>query len=268
MRRILDLDRWPLHELDGRQGRALVARCRDELRGAGMFCLDALIRRDALETSVAEVAPILDAAAFTHSREHNIYFVDEIGGLAPDHPALRRFTTVNHTICGDQIPESLITRICEWQPLIDFLALATGKPRLYPMSDPLARINVMAYHEGEQLNWHFDRSEFTTTVLLQAPHSGGEFQYRSALRSESDPNYDGVARLLGDADDQVRTLPLAPGSLNVFRGKNTAHRVTPVEGNRPRIVAVFSYYETPSFAFSDAERLGFYGRTATEADVT
>ena len=51
-------------------------------------------------------------------------------------------------------------------------------------------------------------------------------------------------------------------------GKNTAHRVTPVEGDRPRIVAVFSYYETPGFAFSDAERFGFYGRAATAAEVT
>ena len=265
MRHILDLERWPLDELGGAKGRELVTHCREELRDAGLFSLDALIRPDALETSVVEVAPVLDAAAFTHSREHNIYFVDEIEGVDPDHPALRRFTTVNHTICGDQIPESVVTRIYEWPPLIDFLSLAMGKPRLYPMADPLARINVMAYHEGEQLNWHFDRAEFTTTVLLQAPCSGGEFQYRSALRSESDPNYDGVARLLGGADEHVRKLPLAPGTLNVFRGRNTAHRVTPVEGDRPRIVAVFSYYETPGFAFSDAERFGFYGRTATAA---
>ena len=120
----------------------------------------------------------------------------------------------------------------------------------------------MAYREREQLSWHFDRAEFTTTILLQAPRSGGQFEYRSRLRSDSDPNYEGVARLLSDRDERVQTLALAPGTLNVFRGKNTAHRVTPVEGNRPRIVAVFSYYETPDFAFSDTERLGFYGRTA------
>ena len=267
MREILDLDRWPLHELDGLQGHALVARCREELRDAGMFSLDTLIRPEAVETSVAEVAPVLDAAAFTHSRSHNIYFDDEIEDLEPGHPALRRFTTVNHTICGDQLPKSLITRIYEWQPLIDFLAAAMGKPRLYPMADPLGRINVMAYHEGEQLNWHFDRAEFTTTVLLEAPRAGGEFQYRSALRSESDPNYEGVARLLAGRDRCVRTLGLEPGTLNVFKGKNTAHRVTPVEGDRPRVVGVFSYYETPGFAFSDAERIGFYGRTATAAEV-
>ena len=265
MRKTLDLDRWPLDALGGAAGQALVARCREELRDVGMFSVDALIRPDALKTAVAEVAPVLDTAAFTHSRDHNIYFDDEIDGLAPDHPASRRFTTVNHTICGDQIPESVITRIYEWQPLVDFLAAAMGKSKLYPMADPLGRINVMAYHEGEQLNWHFDRAEFTTTVLLEAPRSGGEFQYRSALRSDSDPNYGGVARLLAGQDERVQTLPLQPGTLNVFKGKHTPHRVTPVEGARPRIVAVFSYYETPGFTMSDAERVGFYGRTASAA---
>ena len=268
MRQILDLDRWPLDDLGGAAGQALVTRCREELRDAGMFSVDAMIRPEALERVVAEVAPVLDTAAFTHSRDHNIYFDDEIDGLASDHPALRRFATVNHTICGNQIPESVITRIYEWQPLIDFLAAAMGKSRLYPMADPLGRINVMAYHEGEQLNWHFDRAEFTTTVLLEAPRSGGEFQYRSALRSDSDPNYDGVARLLAGQDECVQTLPLQAGTLNVFKGKNTAHRVTPVEGDRSRVVAVFSYYETPGFAFSDAERLGFYGRTGMAAGHT
>ena len=91
--------------------------------------------------------------------------------------------------------------------------------------------------------------------------SGGEFQYRSGLRSDTDSNYEGVARLLAGEDQHVRTLSLSSGTLNVFRGKNTAHRVTTVEGGRARIIAVFSYYETADVAFSDAERLGFYGRT-------
>ena len=219
MRHVLDLDRWPLDDLGGAAGQALVARCREELREVGLFSLDALIRLDALATSVAEAAPVLDAAPFTHSRDHNIYFEDEIEGIDPEHPALRRFTTVNHTICGDQIPGSLLTRIYEWQPLVDFLATAMGKSRLYPMADPLGRINVMAYHEGEQLNWHFDRAEFTTTVLLQAPASGGEFQYRSALRSESDPNYNGVARLLADQDERVQIFRSNPAPSTSSRAR-------------------------------------------------
>ena len=261
MRQILDLDRFPLDRLDGVRGQELLARCRRELRDAGMFSLAGLIRPEALERCIAEVEPLFETAAFIHSREHNIYFDDEIEGLEASHPALSRFRTVNHTVCGDQIPTSLVTRVYEWQPLIDFLSATMDKPRLHRMADPLARINVMAYRTGDALNWHFDRSEFTTTCLLQAPLAGGEFQYRSGLRSDTDPNYDGVGRLLAGEDDQVQTLPLSPGTLNVFKGGNTAHRVTPVEGERSRIIAVFSYYETPGVEFSDAERLGFYGRT-------
>ena len=260
MRQFLDLDCHPLDRPDGVPGRALLARCRHELRESGMFSLAGLIRPQALERCVAEVEPLFGSAAFTHSREHNIYFDDEIEGVDAGHPALGRFRTVNHTVCGDLIPTSLVTRVYEWQPLIDFLAATMNKPRLYRMSDPLARINVMAYRAGEELNWHFDRSEFTTTCLLQAPLAGGEFQYRSGLRSDADPNYEGVGRLLTGKDDQVQTLPLTPGTLNVFKGRNTAHRVSHVEGGQARIIAVFSYYETPDVAFSDAERLGFYGR--------
>ena len=262
MRQVLDLDRWPLDELDGAEGQGLVARCRSELDKTGMFSLAALVRPEALLACVTELEPLFDTAAFTQCRDHNIYFDDGLRDLDAGHPALSRFTTVNRTICGDQIPASAITRIYEWQPLLDFLAAAMNKPRLYPMADPLGRINVMAYRSGQQLNWHFDRAEFTVTILLQTPLSGGRFQYRSGLRSETDPNYDGVARLLAGHDEQVRTLPLAPGTLNVFRGKNTAHRVTPVEGERARIIAVFSYYESPGVTFTDTERMGFYGRTA------
>ena len=263
MKQVLDLDRWPVDALGSARGQALVARCRGELRDAGMFSLAGLVRPEALRAAIEEVEPLFDTASFTHARDHNIYFDDEIEGLEAGHPALSRHTTVNHTICGDQIPASTIAQVYEWEPLIDFLAAALEKPRLYPMADSLGRINVMAYGAGERLNWHFDRAEFTITILLQAPLSGGEFRYRSGLRSDSDPNYEGVARLLTSHDERVQTLPLAPGTLNVFKGKNTAHRVTPVEGERARIIAVFSYYETPDVTFSDRERLGFYGRTGS-----
>lgn len=260
MEQLLDLERFPLDRLESAAGEALVARCRRDLDARGMFNLEGLLRPEAIERCVAEVKPLLDSAAFTHKRSHNIYFEPEIAGLAPDHPALARVETVNHTLCADQIPESLVCRVYEWPLLARFIAATMEKESLHTMADPLARANVMAYRGGEALNWHFDRSEFTTTLLLQAPEAGGEFQYRSDLRSERDPNYDGVARLLRGEDDRVETLPLGPGTLNVFKGKNTAHRVTPVAGARARIIAVFSYYETPGVNFSDAERIGFYGR--------
>ena len=260
MEQLLDLERYPLDDLATAPGQALVARCRRELAERGMFSLEGFVRTQALTQCVAEIRSVFDRSAFTHKRSHNIYFKDEVTGLAADHPALRRFETINHTICADQIPDSIACRIYEWPCLADFLAAAMGKPRLYPMADSLARVNVMAYREGEELNWHFDRSEFTTTLLLQSAESGGDFQYRSDLRSENNPNYDGVARLLAGEDNETCTLSLTPGTLNVFMGRNTAHRVTPVECGRERIVAVFSYFEKPAVVFGADEQLGFYGR--------
>ncbi len=262
MRDILDLDRYPLDRPGTKDWIALVERCKADVARHGMFNLENLVRPEALERAIAELRPVIDTQSFTHKRRHNIYFKKEVAGLSADHPALRMTETVNHTVCADQIPQSIPVRIYEWAPFIMFLAAAMRKNCLYPMLDPLARVNVMTYREGEALNWHFDRSEFTTTVLFQAPEKGGDFMYRSDLRSDADANYDGVARLLAGDDPEVKTLQLMAGTLNVFRGKNTAHRVSPVRGRRERIIAVFSYYERPGVIFSREERMGFYGRVA------
>lgn len=260
---LLDLDHYPLDRLESGEAQALVARCRSDLHARGMFNLPGLVRPEVLQSTVAELEPLFATQAFVHARKHNIYFKKDIPGLPPDHPALREVTTSNRTVCADQMPaDAAVLTIYQWAPLAAFLARVMDKPCLYTMADPLARVNVMSYGAGETLNWHFDRSEFTTTLLLQAPESGGAFEYRTDLRTDTDPNYDGVAKLLAGEDPLARIEPLTAGTLNVFRGKNTAHRVTTVEGSRPRIIAVFSYYERPGVMFSTEERVGFYGRAA------
>lgn len=59
----------------------------------------------------------------------------------------------------------------------------------------------------------------------------------------------------------MKSVALTPGSLNVFRGKNTAHRVSSVAGPNPRTIAVLSYFETEGVRFTDRDRIRFYGRT-------
>ncbi|MQT15313.1 HalD/BesD family halogenase [Segnochrobactrum spirostomi] len=259
---LIDLDTYPLDRKDSPEWQALVASSKAALAADGMFNLKNFLRPGVAAEAAAEIAPVMGTVSHTHKRVHNIYFKPEIPELAPDHPALRKVETVSHTLCADQIARSIVLAIYDYAPLVRFLAATMDKPMLHPMADPLARANVMSYRAGEALNWHFDRSEFTTTLLLQAPEAGGEFEYRTDLRSDDDPNFDGVARLLRGEDPEARILRLRPGTLNVFRGKNTAHRVTPVQGGRDRMIAVFSYYERPGVTFTAEERLGFYGRAA------
>lgn len=260
MQQIINLDRYPLHSPDSSDWQALVGDCREELAANGLFNLPGFLRPRTADVAADELRQLLRESAFTHAREHNIYFKQAIEDLPDDHPALTRFRTVNHTICADQMRNSFVTRLYEWPGFAAFIAAAMHKPNLYTMADPLARVNVMTYRDGEALNWHFDRAEFTTTLLLQAPLAGGEFEYVKDLRSDADPNYDGVASLVRGELPTV-LMPLDAGTLTVFRGKNTAHRVTPVESNLERIIAVFSFYENEGVRFSEEERLGFYGRS-------
>jgi hypothetical protein len=261
MRDTLDLDRYPLDKPDSPALGKLISECRAELSEHGMFNLDGFLRAEAVTHAVAELQPRCARSAYTHQRGHNVYFKETVDGLAADHPALLKFDTLNHTLCGDQLTGTLVQAVYDWNPLCEFLARVLQKPMLFPMEDALARVNVLEYRPGETLNWHFDRSQFTTTLLLQAAESGGEFEYRSRLRSDDDPNYAGVARAIRGEDPEVRVNTLTAGTLNVFAGRNTLHRVSTVRGGRNRLVAVFSYYDRRKVTFSATERIGFYGRS-------
>ena len=253
----LDLERYPLDQ--PRRCQPLIDRCREELAASGLCSLPGFVRTATITRAAEELLPLVREHSFFHSRRHNIYFTDTPSRIAPDHPALALQETSGRTVCDDQITWSFVHALYEWPPLRDFLARVMGKPRLHLMEDPLARVNVMGYRDGEGLGWHFDRSEFTTTLLIQAPRDGGRLEYRPDLAQD---DLDGVACLLQGRDAARRTHVQQAGTLSVFRGRNTAHRVTPVSGETDRLVAVFSYFDRPGVVFSAAERRGFYGRAA------
>lgn len=260
MHDILDLERFPIHAPGTQAYEALVVTCQEELAAEGMFSLHGFMKPEVAQAVADQTAQDMITRAFHHARDHNIYFEDNLPTLADDHPARKRFKTSNYTLTGDQVESTAVMKVYEYPPLRRFLADVMGKSALYLMEDALGRLNVMSYGQDDALNWHFDRSEFTVTLLLQKPDQGGEFEYRRDLRSPGDENYDGVAQLVSGQDPHIRQMSLDPGALNVFMGVNTPHRVVPVQGERRRVIAVLSYYEQPGACFTDEERIGFFGR--------
>ena len=260
MHDILNLERYPLDKPGSDEWAALVSRSRQELETNGLFNLDGFLLPSAIRAVLDDVECRFEADGFEHARRHNVYFDPDPPMVPPGHPVRMEFETSNRTLCGDQLSADVLIRLYEYPEFRAFLAAVLDRDQLNLMADPLARINVMQYVAGQALNWHFDRSEFTTTLLLQAPKVGGLFEYRRNLRTDDDPNHDGVARVLTGQDPDVRSISLTAGTLNVFTGKNTVHRVTKVVGDTARIIAVFSYYDRPDVTMSDEERRGFYGR--------
>ena len=182
---LIDLETYPLDQPDSLAWQALVQRCRTDLEAAGMFELPGFLKAQALAHCVATITPRMASASAEIRRDHNIYFLDKVDGLPDDHPALQKITTINHTLCADQLRDTPLTQVYEWPPFRQFIAATMQLPILHLMDDELARVNVMSYRPGEALNWHFDRSEFTTTLLLQRALKDGIFQYRRGLRTAS-----------------------------------------------------------------------------------
>jgi len=72
-------------------------------------------------------------------------------------------------------------------------------------------------------------------------------------------NYAGVASVL-DGSTDASQLAVTPGTLVLFRGRNSMHRVTPTIGKRTRILVVLAYNAAPGIALSEAARMTFFGR--------
>ena len=142
-----------------------------------------------------------------------------------------------------------------------FIAAVVGEKSLFPYEDPLSSINVHYAGAGPELNWHLDNSEFAITLLLQSPIGGGEFQYLKDFRNaeKNEMNFRGVEKLLtGSITPDI--LNMKPGTLVLFRGRNSIHRVTPTIGNLKRILVVLAYNSEPGIALSESARQTFYGR--------
>lgn len=262
MNHLVDLDTYPIDRRDSAEYRALVDACRADLAADGMFELPGFLREEPTRQSAKAAAPAMRSSSFRHARLHNVYFRDEVEGLDADHPALAKVETVNHTLGADQLSGNPIVDLYDWTPFADFLADVMNKDRLYCMDDAIARVNIQATRAGEALNWHFDRSEFTTTILLQAAEEGGALEYRKDLRDANRPNHDGIVKVLEGKDPDVGQVKLKEGALNVFRGVNTMHRVTTVRGETERMVAIFSFYDRPGVKMTPKEQIGFYGHAA------
>ena len=258
---LIDTERFPLDRQSGPHWQRLLDRGHKQIARTGSFSLQGFVRSSAISWAVAEVEAHLPAGFHRHEARHDIYF-SNVGDADEGAANARSLRTSNLTLAGDRLSGGVLDRIYRWPGLPSFLAALFHKPALFPMADPLACLNVMSYGPGDALGWHFDRAEFTVTVLLRAAGGGGVFEYRRNLRSAADPNRAGVTRLLRGQDPHVSALHLTPGTLNVFAGFRSPHRVTPVTAPPSRLIAVLSFMERRDVTFSATDHRRFYGRTS------
>jgi hypothetical protein len=259
----LDLDRYPLHDLASEPVRVLVRECRAQLAATGSCVLPGFLRPNAISAMAAEAVALVPLAHRTPNSTSTAYLDAPDESLPEGHPRRRLQATSVGAVAYDLIPqESLTRRLYEWDGLIQFLELALGAERLYRYADPLGALNVAVMEADEELLWHFDQTDFVVSLLLQACAKGGVFEYVPHIRSAEEPNYDRVWRLLDGAREGVIELDMTPGTLALFQGRWSIHRVTRVEGTEPRLIALLGYDTKPGTLSSDRLKLRRYGRVA------
>jgi hypothetical protein len=262
---MVNLSRYPIANLESAEGTAFARSCREEYTQTGLCMLANFIVPEALQTLTREATSSADDAYFCKS-SHSAYLTADNPDLADDDVARRQEQTFVGSVPYDRIdPQSQLNALYQWDPLKDFIGYVLGKETLYRFADPFGACSINVFVDGGEHGWHFDESEFTVTLMLQPPEVGGEFEYMPLIRGRDDEEKL-VAGLLDGKRDGVVELPFTAGTLLIFGGNQTIHRVTRVQGERPRLVPVLCYSETPGQVNSETVRKLFWGRSGPETD--
>ena len=265
-----------------------ISRAREEFDRTGAVVFHDFITEEFLAECVRD-ARAQEDAAFTTNDSHNAY-------LKPvDLERFPKGSVYNHemkthvaSIAFDELPKgSKLAELYRNPILLELVSLILRKP-LYLSEDPLGCCSVNVFRPSYHHSFHFDESEFSTTLMLQEAETEGTglFQYTHPLRDSSEelvlsdaasvidcyaksPNTDvGFTELKeksgesGDQPPKLHTLDFRPGTLSIFSGSRSLHRVTTVEGHQSRLVAVLTFAGQPGFCNSEAVQKLFWGRTS------
>lgn len=259
---VIDLDRYPIQELSSPKGQALIDYCHASLAFEGACELPGFFKPEAVARLVQEAVQ-KQPNAYRTDDAHNIYFEEIPQDPSTDDPSGLVERSAKLTVAWDLIdPVSPLRVAYESDELTAFLGAALRMTSFYRYADPLGAASLMLFGDGDELGWHFDRSPFAVTIMLQPAARGGEYQYFYRLRSAEDENAPGVIDAIRETRPGRIKLSPGPGTLTMFRGQYSLHRVTPIEGGRTRINAVLAYSERPGDHLNALTQELFYGRTA------
>lgn len=248
----IDLDRYPIDKLDSTKGKELVQRCGASIAGTSMAQLTDFLRPAALERFAAEARKVAPTARRRDMHRSAYGWMDN-KAFAADHPRGWQHHDRKGTVHYDLYPaDAMIRRLYEWEPLTKFIGTVLGEERFFICDDPVMSVVLSVMKPGDEQGWHFDTNDYSVTLCFQAPESGGEFLCAPYVRSDANENYDQVADIFrGTRKPAVNAAPEA-GTLTMFRGRRSVHKVNTVGGTRDRLMAIFSYHREPGFRWPEA----------------
>jgi hypothetical protein len=268
---VVDVDRYPIDDLASPTTQAAICAARESLAQRGVAALPGFLRPEALRAIADDVTTRKPAAHL-----ENVWGTPYLGlpdeSFPEGHPQRTSVHSLTWVLAYDLIrADNPARQLFEWDGLTRFLGEVLERRPLYRMNDPLGALNLTLMEDAHVQGWHYDSTDFVVSLAVQSSDGGGEFECARDIRDEHDEHYDDVARVLAGSSDGgngsrlVEVYPMMPGTLMVFMGRRSLHRVAPVVGTTPRIVALFGYDTRPDTNSSELLKLVRYGRTESVA---
>ncbi len=269
--KIVNTTLYPLDRLDSTAGQALLHRVRHSLQNDGSCTLPDFVAADVLH-ELATQARSISHLAYPGPTEVSPYFFNYRlgeGETLPDtHPLRRKGKRQLAQVATDLIPaDFMLSKLYRSPLMLDFLSEALNQP-IYQNRDPYQSLNISVMDQGGCQQWHFDSGNMVTTLLLQEPEDGGVFEYAPAIRSDSDENFEAVQAVLDGHSDRVKVNQLRAGTLSLFRGHYSMHRVTPVVGKRQRLQAILGYSTNPDMFGKLESSILHYGPRVADIEAS
>ena len=232
---------------------ALISHTKHQMHNEGVCVLPQFITSSAVQSMVDEchkLAPLAHRSA----PKRNPYLTQASG----EGTATAVLYDSLEVLAYDHFPTtSMLRQLYESDDLLEFIRACLGVEELYRYADPFGALNVSIMRDGDVLDWHFDMTDFVVSIALQSSSSGGDFENASRIRDDGDR---AIAELLAGDRARVRVEPMSAGTLMLFNGRRSMHRVSPIVGEVPRYVALLAYDTKPGTDSTDELKLSRYGR--------
>jgi len=256
----IDLVRYPLDQPGTDAYQQLVATAAASYRNDGVALLPGFVTNEGLAAMTAEADQLVGKAFFCRSK-HDAYLNTE---PTNEHGIVGQLMATNvGSIANDYLdPGGAVQLLYDSDWLTRFIADVVGATTLFTSDDPLGAVSINVFGTGDEHSWHFDESLFSVTLMVQEAEQGGFFEYVTGLRGPDFDDRAGIEQVVLGDESQVQRLPFTAGTLSIFQGRHTLHRVTQVGGARPRLVPVLTFAPEPGYRNSDAVRELFWGRAS------
>ncbi|MFT5113194.1 MAG: hypothetical protein ACI8P9_002522 [Parasphingorhabdus sp.] len=247
----IDLDLYPIHELESKVGKMLIDRCHEMMANESICVLPGFLRETALNQLKAELVD-LEPVARQVDFQTTLYGWMDNSGFVPEHPRSRLLTRRCGALTTDQLPQKSVSKqLFQFDELTEFVRQLLGFETLYRSACPHISVRANVMQQGDEFGWHFDTNDGVVSFIIQNADNGGLFEYAPLIRSESDENYAGIEAVLAE-QASITTADLSEGCFSLFLGRRSMHRVSFVEQSEHcRHSLLFSYDQQPGMVFSE-----------------